>query len=1495
MRLIIPILLLIALCQPTLAVSTAAFVTSSKEAPAAPAADSNTIKLDISTALAVFKEIEGNDNYVDNLSEQSLTKLPVGEKRTLNNVSYTVGITQAKFYPQYAEFTAFLRMRIPQGSDGSTKDIFFGAHGIKLSFQGGIIGDVKLGLLGDLPIDLGGKKVILTLKGAFDKNNTMVNNGEPVTYASIDCNGFKMLSISADLAFSRDILLPDSAGTPGAGQVHATINTTASDWNDILVDISLPAFQVKGLSDFSFKVDKAIFDFSDLRNSEQTTFPTKYSEQYLLPGSPQLWRGVYITDLVVTLPKLFSTGDTTKRVSLQAKNLLIDNQGFTGVIAGTNIITIDKGTAGTWPISIDKFNLDLLANKLEGAGFGGNIKLPVDDKTLLAYDALISPDNEYLLTVKPKDTISFGFIRASKVTLYPNSSVTLDVKDGQFLPKAILNGKMTINATLKKDAAEGDSSLASMPSIEFRGLQLQTVSPKIKIESMGYDGVIKFGNFPASINSIEVAASNDEARLSFGISVQLMGDGLKGDAGLSIVGKLASKQGLESWKYDRIKLDSLGVAFNKGGVKVSGHIYLFEDDPTYGKGFAGDVSMTLDKLNLTVQAKAIFGRMANPDYRYWYADAYANLGGAGIPIFAGLKINGLGGGAYEHMKMSGKAPAGTSGIGVTPTGYLYVPDANTSFGLKAIVGFASQDGKAVNGNLTLEMAFSAGGGLRYIHFDGVAKFAKGLPADPFAELADKMEMLKLGSEESKAQYEAERKKISNDAAITGSASLDLDFENSSLHGVFEVYLKAGTLSGVGNNNLAGQVVMHYDPSTWYIYMGKPDNRIGIKFGVGDVSLKVGAYLMVGSEIPASPAPPKIVADILGVDLRELDYMRDLNALGNGRGFAFGTDLSLSTGDITFLIFYAKFDAGLGFDMMLKDYGDSQCKGASGPIGIDGWYANGQAYAYFQGDIGLTFKLFFKTKKISILKVGAAVLLQAKLPNPAWFRGYVGGYYNVLGGLIKGRCNFKVTLGTQCELVNANPLGGIQVISDITPGANATNVDVFAAPQAAFNMAINKEMEMEGDDGNITLYRVVLDKFQLTNNGNIIPGTLEWNSEKNGVALYSSEVLPSKTTIKANVVVSFEEYKAGSWRTVMNNGARSTETKEISFVTGEAPESIPNSNIQYAYPVLDQEHFYIKEYPNGYVQLKRGQAYLFDKTNGWKQALRVKDNGGTALTPQWSYDTANKRILWSVQTLSKDTKYNLEIVNLPPAADGASQTLTDNYTVTNNEEDGGTTEIKNNSINGNLTNSTAAEKVILSYGFATSAHNTFAEKIGAAAITRVIREPIYLPDVHALQVFTVPTETFDAQELTGSQFSEYIPMIKPVAVLDNDDYFKQDINPLIYSNYPYNGWVSLSRDSGRTLIPDWAVYPVESYLLSPDNTRLPFRFHLPKQYKTDMVRIQTQLANKAIYTKLPDNYMTLLNSMFPIIRQGTYKMKLIYVLPGGITGSNTVVDIYNPIL
>ncbi|SFD45119.1 hypothetical protein SAMN05518672_1023 [Chitinophaga sp. CF118] len=1447
-------------------------------------------------AAALFDEIDKENNYVEDITPDDLQKLPIGNKRTLSNVEYTVGITQVKMNPTYAEFTAFLRIKIPQQGTTAAKDLFFGAHGVKLSRGGGLIGDAKLALLGDFPIDLGGGKVKLILKGAFDSKNNMVNGGEPQTYASIDCSGFKELSLNADVIFSRDILLPVNAnGDVDTGMVKGNFKAVAGDWNDILVKINLPDFQIKGVKDFGFSINEAVFDFSDLRNDPATKFPQGYEADYLLPGNSNVWRGVYISSLRVDLPRQLKRGSNNQRISITGKNILIDNQGFSGIVTADSLVSIGDGSAGTWPFSIDRFSLEVRANSLKGAGFGGTIKLPVDEKTSFLYDAMISPGNEYLLTVKPKDTLQFEFLRASKVTLYKNSSIELRVLDGKFLPKATLSGKMTINASLKSDAPVTDSSLGKMPGIEFKELQLQTVSPKIQVASFGYDGDISIGNFPASISNIEVAASNDQARLAFTVAVHLAGEGDGGFAAgarLELIGQIGTKNNHDNWKFQKMKLDSLGVHFDNSGIELDGHIIIFEDDPIYGKGFAGDLTLNLKKLKVKVEAKAVFGRL--PTYRYWYADAFADLGVAGIPIFPGFKLNGLGGGAYSHMRLAGKSDAKT-GIGVTPTGYLYKPDNTISFGFKASVGFATQSDKVLNGRATLEIAFLSTGGIAYIHFDGTAKIACVLPANFIDGVAENMDKLNFNNAESQKAYDKDREKIS-DAPITAVASLDIDFVNNSLHGVFEAYINAGPLKGTGPNYKAGTVVIHFDPNEWYINVGRPDNRCGIGFGLGPINLKVGSYFMVGNNLPGSPPPPDILADILGVEKEQLDYMRDLNALGSGKGIAFGANLSLSTGDLTFLMFYASFDMGLGFDIMLKDYGtDVHCKGHSGPIGMNGWYANGQAYAYLQGDVGISFKLFMKRRKISILKLGVGVLVQAKLPNPFWFTGYAGGYYSVMGGLIKGKCRFKVTLGEECEIEGSNPLGDVPVITDLTPRDQSKDIDVFGAPQAVFNIALNKTMELEDDNGNTKQYRATLDFFNISNGGANLAGDLKWSENNDAVAFYSSEILPPHTSLKATVQVRFEEQVSGSWRPVMTNGKVTTENKTITFTTGDAPESIPLSNVQYAYPVVDQQHYFSGESNSGYIRLKRGQSYLFDQATGWSQQLQVQDKTGNVQALSIAYDTANKQVMFTMPTLSKQTSYTLDIVNLPPGTQGAGQSVSNSYVqVSGADSTGGDLSIRNNQASGNMSNSSVGAKDILKYDFSTSMYTTLAQKIGAVSITKVLREPIFLPDVHALQVLMQDIELFDAVELRGSEYTDNKPLIMPTAILTGNHYFEQEINPLIYSSYPYGGLVNLPRTAEQSLIPAWSIFPIENYYNYPEADRLPFRYHLPYQFKTDMYNIQVQLAGQMIRGGVDPAWQRILTSMFPLIEGGNYDLQLQYMMPGKKGGSIGKLTLFNPI-
>jgi len=91
-------------------------------------------------------------------------------------------------------------------------------------------------------------------------------------------------------------------------------------------------------------------------------------------------------------------------------------------------------------------------------------------------------------------------------------------------------------------------------------------------------------------------------------------------------------------------------------------------------------------------------------------------------------------------------------------------------------------------------------------------------------------------------------------------------------------------------------------------------------------------------------------------------------------------------------------------------------------------------------------------------------------------------------------------------------------------------------------------------------------------------------------------------------VSFKELKGGSYQTVMVDGKKAIETEERSFTTGGAPDYIPNKNIKYAYPVLDQKNYFVGESNEGFVQLKQGQSYLFEDAH-WNTRLFIEPEGG----------------------------------------------------------------------------------------------------------------------------------------------------------------------------------------------------------------------------------------------------------------------------------------------
>ncbi len=1511
----------------------------------------------IALAQETLAEVEANHSWVGSFGDEDLAHLPIGITHNQetqggnDNIEYTVAIAKAFFTAEYTELTAFVRIRLPQSDDtGLPRELFFGADNLKLSHEGGVIGDWKLVLLGDVNIPFNNNSWLLRFKGGYDYTSGHTNQ---LTYVTLDCEGVKELSLEGQVQFSRKMIVPmkenftpdlreevTEGGITFKNRVRGDFSIKAKSFNDLLVEIDLQPFMLtkqveKGHGAFGFTVNKAIFDFSDFRNDSDVQFPQRYQDYGLLLPTREAWRGVYIKTLEVALPTEFKTKETisnNRPVTFGSHNLLIDNYGVSGTFYADNIFPLKEGRTGeqkAWAYSLDHIGIELAATRLVGAEFDGRILLPVSradsnqenasSKPIgLAYSGLISED-EYRLHVKTDSVVDFNIWKA-KATLLPNSSIEFKVVEGVFKPKATLNGSLAITANQKKENEEkpeesSQSSLVDFKGIVFERLVLQTESPVFQADYFGYEGDVQFANFPVSFSRIYLTANEYETALGFDVQVNLMGKEDKGfaaEGAIVILGNYQEKDFQQHWEYAGMDIDRFFINANIGPVAMSGELNIMENDPEYGNGFQASVTGTFGKFG-PIEAQAIFGKK---DFRYWYVDAAVH--GLGIEV-GSVEIDGFAGGAYYKMNRKDFSS------NFSPSGLAYTPNDEIGLGVKAMVFGGLVKKEAVGLGAGFEITTTSSGGVARAGFYGYASIMEAMEfANPVQELTKQLEE-SIGSSDAlqdiadsklgkrfldKAKESSSMpSKVEGQAGIRAYLGMEQDFQNDVFHAELDVFVDvaSGIIRGRASKNRAGWAVFHSSKNENYLYVGTPYDRLGLEMGVGPIRAEAGGYFMIGDKIPASPPPPPIVANILGVDAKRLDYMRDENALGEGRGFAFGSDFSVDTGDLTFLFLYARFQAGAGFDIMLKDYGEAQClNNNQDQIGINGWYANGQAYAYLQGELGIKIKLFFIRKKIPIIKGGAAVLLQAKAPNPVWMRGYVGGHYNILGGMIKGRFRFKLELGEECELANASPLGGIKMITSVAPKDGDREVDVFAAPQATFAMRVNEPIMIPEDDGDKT-YRVILEHFNVADQqGKTIEGKLEWNRTKDVATFISHDILPPNTQLKAKVQVSFQEQINGVFKIIEVNGQKALETEEQSFTTGGAPNIIPLHNIEYAYPVINQQNFYPEEANKGYITLQRGQDYLFEDEN-WVSEIFYANAKGEIQQIPFDYNTTENQIHYTLPQTQKETQYHISITSYVKGNEVNTEAV-----VNTKEEDlgdGNTIETSGKEASV-ATNSNVTQIERLAYNFRVSQYPTFANKIqnlktSANQWGKIASDVIYLKSKIG------QNEAFDLVELVGNSYTQDVPMVAIEANL-NHRYYTQDIAPILYNKYPIEGKFYVDRDDNlkdeyETLenvgVPPKRALPIlNSYLSYLENeirqdwlkTTFPYYYNLPVYYKADMVELTNKVAN--FYANNPSSVgadaLKVLQARYPFMRAGQYKVKLQYILPGGQKGTTATYNFKN---
>ncbi len=1531
-------------------------------------------------AKSTFDILEESQNFIEQLiTYDDIKTLPVGISREIGNVRYDLGISRVTFYQNYAEMTAFVRVRTPMtgrnpadiDAEGNTI-LFFGLDKIKLSLTGGLVGvDNNLVLLKDYELSNNrqnqngiAKGYSLLLKGGFDSATGQVNLDKG-SYVSIDCDGFNSLTLNAEVQFPRTMLEPVDANNEvvsGEQRVAASFKIEkAKDWNDILVtELTFQKFQMTSFKGLIFEIEDASFDFSDVRNPG-ITFPDGYESQG--GDTSNTWRGVHIQSATIILPKSFKKRNSKDRITINAMNLLIDRQGVSGLFKAENLIRLNEGDASKWQFSVDTFQVNLVANAIDGAGFAGKIVLPVsknaidnqnDDGAVLNYDAIIFNAQDYKLTVDNiGKELRFDLWKANAV-IKEGSYVEFKVEDDQFVPKAVLSGTLSIKNDTNDPPDDFADKVFEVPNIEFENLQIQAKQPYLQVGADTDNGFIggSFGfgegeqarvtGFPVTISNLSLKTDeNRTATLVFRVGINLMKDKISAKTNIHIKGEFVEERGIQRWKYDSFEIKNMFLDADLEALELRGTVEFMTDNPVYGNGFKGDITAIFKKgINVRLTATAIFGRTKDegdvPGFRYWYIDAYAGKLGK-RNSFSKLAVSAFGGGAFYRMDRAGFSSLNNV------TGLDYKPDRSVGLGIKAMVEFNNQaTSKLFNGGAAFEVVFYEAGGMKRISYYGEGHFLLEQEEDPKEKIISGLRNVITkeegyagnleGDKETNLQGVAETifdsDNIKGKDGIHAFVALQYDFggngTRSSLHGTVDVYfrMKGGSIRGGGPDNHAGTIEFHFEKNNWSVFLGKPEHPLALTLEIGGYTITTTGYYMVGYNIPDLTLPKNNpVTKILNLTDNERLFnnksvTENQEFLEKGKGYAYGIGYHLDTGPIDVGYYFYQLKAGIGFDLLVQNVGDNVCKHNNETPGINGWYMSGRLWAYIEGSFGIVINLYFWEARATIITIGVAVELKGELPNPWWFKGRIGVYAEVLGGVITVNIRAEVEWGTRCELIRPTGLD-FAIISDISPPENETGVDVFLSPEVGFNVKIEEPFDYIEEDETIKKYKVRLDEFSVKQGENVLPGRLKWNRGKDLVTFETDDILPPQKKIDLKVKVVLQEQQGDEWVDIVNDGKLAEEIREQSFTTGIAPDYIPLHNIEYSYPVVNQKYLYPKQHKGGYLKLKKGQDYLFSSSAFHKVA--VFEGNGNDEKKEFSYNNASNTLAFALPRLVNEQEYSLVLNNEPKDNNQSTLSREDKvidggFEVKPEDEEEGTISVRNAKIQGKSTSAEVIE--LLKFDFGVSIYDTFRAKINAKRQQRSVMDIVsvfnpntnqdeYIPDAHFLLAIIDETEPFDLPEIEGNEYTGTdeddinIPLISIEASLKNNRYYNNYIYPLVYKGYPLRDDFTVTRDVDEMGLPPTKAVLVSSHYThsleyNPEDwwikEYMPHRYHLAYYYKKDFVDIRYKIVNaffpnETNHQEEITRFNYIINGEFPVIQRGDYQTQIKYILPGGITSDS----------
>lgn len=1382
-------------------------------------------------------------------NEPGANLLPIKVSKYIGGYKYTILLDRIVFTPTGAALDAYLVLEDPENTGQKlvfeATNVGFGPTGMSESSRLALVSEAEIRL---------SNSAKLTLKGGG------------TNYIDWDCTGFLGMHIDADIEFCRNIITPLDPVTleplPDPEPYRLGFETYVYEWLDIVIGVDAEPFAVTGLENIKWELEMMYIDLSD-KETPNITPPDGYASPYFTNErlSP-LWRGFYMQELSATFPNEFNTSVEPTKVGVQ--DVLIDGCGFSGAIFAENLISIENGSAGGWPFSVEKLGVKVLHNRLAGADFSGEMNIPIFEENM-DYEAVMYNSGHYKFSVNPNAEATMNLFLA-EATINDNSKVDMEYKDGEFVAVATLSGQLRIQTP-----EDADIKL-ELPELSFCNFKVSNKDPYFDAgvwEVVGGESNVGFEMAGFEMDLADIApyqgSSTKEAGLGFDISVALGDNLLQAGGSFGILGELEEINNRQKWKFKEIEVKQFSVDANiKNTVHVKGNLAFFKNDPTYGKGFHGLLSAEFKKgLNFTAQAAGQFGKV--DDYNYFFVDVLVEGGGAGLTP-GPISIKGFGGGVSYHMdndysggsvNFGGGAPSTLPPIGTSFSGVNYTPTPNTGLGLRATAIVVTGNERLFNGTVSLEILFNAGdngGGLQEISLRGNGHFLAAVDLSKLPVFNQADDILNL---------EAPPRQT----PLTGYIDLSYNFNDRVFSGDLAMFLNVGNvIRGAGSNYSLCRANIHFGPDDWFINIGTPTEPCGMIIQVPGVGgIEATAYLDVGTKIPDFPGLPEEVK-ALASKVKSNEGLRK-----SGGGFMFGAalkvDVNLNLGPVK-----GYLNAGLGFDIMLRDYGDAICAENGEQVGINGWYAAGQMWGYLEGGV--------KVFGVPILEAGLAAVLQTRLPNPFWAQASFGVKVKVL--FAKIRFNVAVEMGNVCTITSDDPsdLIGMELITFTNPIDGASNNLTDIQPEVHFAVPMDANFEIPDPQGNIASFQASVKSYKLrsANWGIDIPAQFKLYNNGSAARLIPTDLLPANDSLTATIVIEIK--KDGQFF--------AEEERSFTFTTGEGFDHIPETNIAHSYPMNGMYEFFKEEYQpqEGYIQLISGQPDLLANLEaGVSNKIKLESASGAVSYQAVSYDEGQRKITFKLPgaELDNETLYQLTVV----AQNGS----------------------------GEETNISSP------IYFRVSEFNTFKAKVDAirAAPYSAGNYPTLSGVVIAKDLSNV--EPFDDISLYGTEEIDALTTFK--ASLDNTWYLNQ-IKPLIYDVYPINtevcGTITYADEFGVLDDPRDAAGIVGSQSdpirISADHfSSGSFNFDPGQQYlryivpvmaydhykevrgqiincvQQQMMRAQQQNSYGSgggydgstqidVNSLIPSVLQTVYHTEFPTAPNGSYKVEALYKLPDG---------------